>query len=136
MSDLIPVMRAWLDLVALGPAEAWEGRVARDVVIRLPFAPPGVPNELNGFDRAIEVMSGVWSAKERFVWRDVVIRRTEDPELVVTTARSEALMRTGQAYANDYVMLTRIRDGLVVEHVEYFNPLPVLEAYGVRPGAT
>ena len=24
-------------------------------------------------------------------------------------------------------------DGLVVEHAEYFNPLPVLEAYGVNP---
>jgi ketosteroid isomerase-like protein len=133
MTDVIAVMREWLDLVATGPAEAWPGKVAADVVIRLPFAPPGVASELSGFDQAIAALSSVWSAKERFAWRDVVIRRTEDPELLVTTARSEALMRSGQAYANAYVMLTRIRDGKVVEHVEYFNPLPVLEVYGRGP---
>jgi ketosteroid isomerase-like protein len=129
MSDVIGVMREWLELVAKGPAEAWTGRVAPDVKIRLPFAPPGVAGELNGFDAALAGLSGAWAAKETFEWHEVVIRRTEDPELVVTTARSEALLRSGRRYANSYVMLTRIRDGLVVEHSEYFNPLPVLEAY-------
>lgn len=130
MNDVIAVMREWLELAAKGPAEAWAGRVARDVKIRLPFAPPGVETELDGFDAAVAGLSVAWDAKQSFEWRDVVIRRTDDPDLVVTTARTEALLRTGRRYANSYVMLTRIRDGLVVEHVEYFNPLAVLEAYG------
>lgn len=130
MNDVIVVMREWLELAAMGPAEAWAGRVARDVKIRLPFAPPGVATELDGFDAAVAGLSVAWTAKERFEWREVSIRRTDDPELLVTTARAEALLRTGRRYTNSYVMLTRIRDGLVVEHVEYFNPLAVLEAYG------
>jgi ketosteroid isomerase-like protein len=124
------LIREWLDTVATGPAEAWRARAAEDVVVRLPFAPPGVPNELRGLNQAVEALSAVWSAKERFTWHDVVIRRTEDAELFVITARSEALLRSGQHYANSYVILTRLRGGKVVEHVEYFNPLPVIEAFG------
>jgi ketosteroid isomerase-like protein len=130
MSDVKQQIREWLDVVASGPAEAWPDRAAPDVVIRLPFAPPGVNSELRGRAQAIEAMSGVWKLKERFTWCDVVIRQTEDPELFVTTARSEVVMRSGQNYANSYVILTRIRDGKVAEHVEYFNPLPVIEVFG------
>jgi ketosteroid isomerase-like protein len=130
MTDTIALIREWLDIVATGPAEAWRARAAEDLVIRLPFAPPGVQNELRGINQAVEALSAVWSAKERFSWHDVVIRKTEDAELFVTTARSEALLRSGQHYANSYVIMTRLRGGKVVEHVEYFNPLPVIEVFG------
>lgn len=135
MADLTALMRDWLDIVATGPAEAWPERAADDVVIRLPFAPPGVPNELRGASQAVAQLGAVWAAKARFDWRDVVIRRTEDPELVVTTARSEAVMLSGQHYANSYVILTRFRDGKVVEHDEYFNPLPVIAVFGPSASA-
>ena len=134
MTDLTQLMRDWLDIVARGPAEAWPDRVADDVVIRLPFAPPGVSNEMRGQAQAISQLAPVWAAKERFDWRDVVILRTEDPELVVTTGRSEAVLLSGQTYANSYVILTRFRAGKVVEHVEYFNPLPVIEVFRPGPG--
>jgi ketosteroid isomerase-like protein len=127
MTDLIQLTREWLDMVAMGPADAWTGRVADDVLIRLPYAPPGVESELRGFKHARETLSHHWKTKKSFAWRDVVIRKTEDPELVVTTARSEVVLMNGQPYANNYIMLTRIRDGKIVEHVEYFNPLPIME---------
>jgi len=127
MTELERQIREWLDIAAMGPADAWLGKVADDVVIRLPYAPPGVEPELRGFEHARETLGHHWKTKKSFTWHDVVIRRTEDPELVVTTARSEALLVSGQRYANTYIMLTRIRNGKIVEHVEYFNPLPVLE---------
>jgi ketosteroid isomerase-like protein len=128
--DAKRLVRDWLDLVASGPAEAWAGRVAEDVVLRLPFAPPGVAGELRGKAAAIAALSPMWQGNARFDWRDVVVRRTEDAELLLTTARSEVLLRSGASYANSYVMLTRIRAGQVVEHVEHFNPLPVIAAFG------
>ncbi len=130
MTDAITRMREWLDLVATGPAEAWPGNVADEIVIRLPYAPPGVASEIRGIDSAISALSGSWAAKRYFAWHDVVIRKTEDPELLVTTARSEVELISGRHYANNYIMLTRIRDGKILEHTEYFNPLAVIEAYG------
>ena len=127
MADTTVLMRAWLEMVAMGPAEAWNGKVAEDVVIRLPYAPPGVEKELRGFVQARDTLAHHWKTKKSFVWRDVVIRKTDDPELVVTTARSDVVLATGAPYTNDYIMLTRFRDGQVIEHVEYFNPLPIIE---------
>jgi ketosteroid isomerase-like protein len=126
---MINLIREWLDVVSSGPAEAWPAYATDDVTIRLPFAPPGVANELRGRTHAIAALSAHWKTKKSFVWHDVVIRGTDDPELFVTTARSEAVLVSGQDYANSYVILTRLRDGKVAEHVEYFNPLPVIEVF-------
>ena len=136
MTDLAKLMREWLDVVALGPAEAWPGRVAEDVVIRLPFAPPGVPSDIRGRDEAIAHMAPVWAGKRSFDWLDVTILATEEPGLLVTTARSEVVLKSGQPYANSYVILTRFEDGRVVEHIEYFNPLPVMQAFGLAGSRT
>jgi uncharacterized protein len=132
---MIKLIREWLDLVSSGPAERWPTYATDDVVIRLPFAPPGVANELRGRAYAIAALSDLWKAKKSFTWRDVVIRGTDDPGLFVTTARSEAVLMSGQHYANDYVILTRLRDGKVAEHVEFFNPLPVIEVFFRQPAA-
>jgi ketosteroid isomerase-like protein len=123
------LVREWLDIVATGPKDAWLARAAEDIVIRLPFAPPGVANELRGRAQGMEALSAIWKVKESFDWHDVLIRTTEDPELFLVTARSDVLLRSGQHYANSYVMLTRVRGGKIIEHVEYFNPLPVIEAF-------
>lgn len=127
---MIELIREWLDAVSSGPAEAWSTRATPDVVIRLPFAPPGVAQELRGMAQAIAALSAAWKAKASFAWHDVVIRGTDDPQLFVTTARSEAVLLSGRHYANSYVILTRMRDRKVAEHVEYFNPLPVIEVFG------
>jgi ketosteroid isomerase-like protein len=128
-TDSKALMRDWLDIIARGAFDEWPGRVAEDVVLRLPFAPPGVAAELRGLAQVQEVLKSVWSTQESFVWHDVVITRTEDPERVVTTARSEAMFIPGRRYANSYVIFTRFKDAQVVEHTEYFNPLPVMGLY-------
>jgi ketosteroid isomerase-like protein len=128
------LIREWLDALAMGPAEAWRDRVDPDVVIRLPFAPPGVTNELRGLPAALATMSEVWKAKQLFTWHDVVVRTTEEPQLMLTTARSEVQLVSGRLYTNSYVILTVLRGRKVIEHVEYFNPLPVMAAFGPAPG--
>lgn len=128
MTDPVDLVREWLDLCTRGPAAAWDGKVSPEIVIRLPFAPPGVPQEMHGRAQALAAMEPTWV--NRFTWHEVKILRTEDPELLVTTARSEVAMANGKPYENRYVMLTRVRGGQVVEHAEYFNPLPVMEAFG------
>jgi ketosteroid isomerase-like protein len=126
VNDAKALIREWMQITAMGPAEAWVGKASDDVIIRLPYAPPGVTEEVRGFEAAREMLSHHWGNKQRFDWVDVVILATEDPELFVTTARSDVLMDGDVPYGNDYVMITRVRNGQVVEHSEYFNPLPVL----------
>jgi ketosteroid isomerase-like protein len=134
MTDRKQRVREWLDILAMGPAEAWRDRVDPGVLIRLPFAPPGVANELRGIDAALAAMSDVWKTKQSFTWHDVVIRTTEDPQLLLTTARSEVHLDSGRLYVNSYVILTSFHHEKVIEHVEYFNPLPIVAAFGLAAG--
>jgi len=126
MTDVVELARAWLDSFPEGDFDTFPGEVAADFVLRLPFVPAGVPTEFRGRETARAALAGSAAGRSRLVFSDVVILRTEDPELVVTTARGAATMADGRAYRNDYIMLTRIRDGVVLEHVEYLNPLAVM----------
>jgi ketosteroid isomerase-like protein len=127
MTDVVELMRAWLEVFGEGEFDAFPGKVSPDFVLRLPFVPPGVASEIRGRDATQRVLQASAERRSRLVFEDVVIRRTEDPELVVTTARAEAKLANGRTYRNEYVMLTRIRDGTVLEHVEYLNPLALME---------
>lgn len=128
MSELKAMAQRWHDMVATGEFAAWSEIVDPAFVLRMPYAPPGVPEELHGLD-ARDALTRSREGQERFEWKDVVVTATEDPELLVTTARSEVLLKGGGTYANRYVMLTRFRDGKVFDHTEFFNPLPIIEMF-------
>lgn len=128
MTDIVQLTRAWLEAFPEGDFDAFPGEVAADFVLRLPFVPAGVPNEFVGREATQAALAGSAQNRGKLVFSDVVIRRTEDPELVLTTASGEARMNNGRIYRNEYIMLTRIRDGTVLEHVEYLNPLAVMES--------
>jgi ketosteroid isomerase-like protein len=130
MTDIVELMRAWLDTFGEGEFDAFPGKVSPDFVLRLPFVPAGVPNEIRGRETVRERLASTAKARSKLIFHDVTILRTEDPELLVTTARGEATMASGKPYRNSYVMLTRIRGDEVLEHTEYLNPLAVLEAMG------
>jgi ketosteroid isomerase-like protein len=129
VTDIVELMRVWLEVFAEGDFESFPGEVSPDFVLQLPFAPPGVPTEIRGREAVRETLRASSTRRSKLVFEDVVILRTEDPELVVTTARAEAKLSSGGIYRNRYVMLTRIRDRMVLQHVEYLNPLAVMESF-------
>lgn len=128
MTDIVTYAEEWLKILPDGDFDAFSGTVAEDFVLRLPFVPSGVPNEFRGRDIAQAALRGSAKSRSPLVFTDKIIRRTEDRDLVVTTARAEATMANGKPYRNEYVMLTRIRDGVVLEHTEYLNPLAIMDA--------
>ena len=128
MPDIAEFARAWLNCFAEGDFDAFPGTVAEDFVLRLPFVPAGVPCEFKGRETARAALAGSAKGRSKLAFSDVRILRTEDPDLVITTADAEAVMESGKPYRNSYVMLTRIRNGVVLEHVEYLNPLAIMDA--------
>jgi uncharacterized protein len=128
MPDDLALLREWLEVLPEGRFDAFSGKIADDFVLRLPFPPPGVPGEFIGRDTVMAVMQRTAAGRGPIAFSDLVCRRTDDPEQFMTTCRGEALMNSGKTYRNNYLMLTRIRDGVVLEHIEYLNPLAVMEA--------
>ena len=127
MTDRKAIVRRWLDVGALGPAEEWHELCSKDLVVRFPYAPPPVQRELKGLDAALATCSAHWGNMARFEWRDVQIHATDDPDLYMATARSETETVGGYPYGNHYVLMTRFKDGKIVEHVEWFDPALVIK---------
>lgn len=130
MTDNLALVHQWLKVMPEGRFDALPGKVAEQFVLRLPFAPPGVPEEFRGRAAAQAALSG--SAKNRapLVFTDLVVLRTEDPDLYVATANASTTMGNGKPYANSYVIFVRLEGGQIAEHTEYLNPLKVIEAMG------
>lgn len=135
MTDIVELTRAWLEVVPGGDFDAFPGKVAPDFVMRVPFVPPGIPTEFRGRDTARKALADAARNRSKIVFSNVNILRTEDPELVVTTCDGQATMASGREYRNSYVLFTRIKDGVVLEHVEYLNPLAVMRAFTPEPAA-
>jgi ketosteroid isomerase-like protein len=126
MSDDLALLREFLDCLPEGRFDAFSGKIAEDFALRLPYPPPGVPGEFVGREVVRERLATTAKGRSPIQFSDLVLRRTDDPELFVTTGKGQARMNNGKDYRNSYVMFTRIRDGVVLEHIEYLNPLAVM----------
>ena len=130
ITDIVALARKWLEVLPEGEFDQLPGQIAPELVLRLPYAPPGVPTEFRGRDVVQQAMSASATSRSRLELDNLMLLRTEDPELLVATATGGAAMNSGKVYRNSYVIFVRIRDGRVIEHTEYLDPLRVMEAWG------
>ena len=130
ITDIVALARKWLEVLPEGEFDQLPGQIASDLVLRLPYAPPGVPTEFRGRDVVQQAMSASATSRSRLELDNLMLLRTEDPELLVATATGGAAMNSGKVYRNSYVIFVRIRQGQVIEHTEYLDPLRVMEAWG------
>jgi ketosteroid isomerase-like protein len=129
ITDMIELAHKWLEILPEGEFDQLPGQIADNFVLRLPYAPPGIPSEFVGRDVAQAALSSSAKNRSRLVLENIKLLRTEDPELLVATANGGATMGNGKVYRNSYVIFIRIRDGMVIEHTEYLNPMKVIEAF-------
>lgn len=122
------VVHAWLDILARGAVDEWETVTDAELSMEVAFM-PGNTGPVIGRDANRAIVGEFWKAWKAFSFHDVAVHATRDPELVFATARSQAETAWGAPYANTYVFRTRLRDGKIVEHTEFFNALPVLEVF-------
>ncbi|MER6947567.1 nuclear transport factor 2 family protein [Nonomuraea sp. NPDC000554] len=111
------------------------GLYAPDVVIEIPFAPPGVPTRATGRDHLrarLEAVAGAW----RFDRADAIdLRETADPDVVVAEYTLHgSVTATGTRFSLTYVVIITVRDGLIVHSRDYGNPLAAAELLREVPG--
>lgn len=120
----------WLAILAAGELDSWDGIAGPDLVMDVPFAPPPMGGVMTGAAACKAAVGQLWSTMASFEFHDVKIFATAEAGVVFATARSAATTTWGREYQNNYVFQIELRDGLIVRHTEYFNPLPVLEVFG------
>ncbi len=97
---------------------------APDAVIEIPFAPDGIPTVTRGRETMRARMEAAASLFALDSVTDVTLHETTDPEVIVAEYRLNGhLTASGKQFSLTYVMITRVRDGLIVSSRDYGNPL-------------
>jgi ketosteroid isomerase-like protein len=95
-----------------------------DVVIENPFAPQEFPGVARGRERIREQMkvnAGLWRFDRV---EQIGLHETADPEVVVVEYRVHGRISAGEEpFVLSFVMVIRVRDGLIVTSRDYSNPL-------------
>lgn len=125
----------FLAVVAGGTPDEMADLYAEDSVIEMPFGPrPGVPIRFEGREgpdghraRFANFLPSV-----RVTGIDLVeLHETGDPEVVIVEYDYHAVaVPTGRSFTNRYIMVVRVRDGLIVSSRDYANPLGSAAAFG------
>jgi uncharacterized protein len=103
---------------------------ADDALFEFPFAPPGMACRARGrgeIDRHLASLA-------EFALDDVspaTVRWIEGRDTVVLEFEARGRnTRTGAAYDQRYVSVIELKDGRITLYRDYWNPLPVLAAFG------
>lgn len=100
-----------------------------DGVQEMPFSPPGFPRRLEGREAiANQYRSLPESYRGMRFPREILAM--EDPARFVVRYTGSIELKAGGRYDNSYVGLFTLRDGKVVEFVEYFDPIILRDAFG------
>lgn len=127
------LLSAHLDLLGTD-MERWLGLLADDAVVELPYAASlGVPARLEGLPAIRRYYLETIKSFEGLTFSGARYHRTVDPEVALIEVHGSATIRpTGRRYEQDYVILVKVRDGRVVLHREYWNPIPAIAAFGLE----
>lgn len=92
------------------------------VMMKFPYMIDGYPKELHGRTQCEGFFSSIVGIFSQIRWVKRDVYSTSDPELAMAIAESAMVMSDGGTYANEYVLLLRVRDGKIVEYCEHFDP--------------
>lgn len=116
-----------------GEAVVFGDLFAADGVLRYPFAPPGMPRELEGRD-TIREYHGAASDRRSLLeieGVDMIVRDTDDPEVVVVEIEHHGHSHgTGGPYRFRALGIVRVRDGEIVEYDDYMDPIAMAALLG------
>lgn len=93
---------------------------AEDVVVELPFTPPGAPRLTRGREELRSRFKAAGALRRLVKADNVVVHETSDPAVLVTEFDlHNEWLADGSAFVSSYVMVLTVRDGEIVESRDY-----------------
>lgn len=126
-ATVVETFFATLEAMDIGAfLEVW----AEDGVQIMPFSPQGFPKRLEG---KAAIHDQYRSLPENFASMRFprTFTATEVPGQILVRYTGEIELKQGGRYDNTYVGLFTVRDGKIVEFVEYFDPIVLVQAFGI-----
>jgi uncharacterized protein len=113
--------------------EEFSSLFAADGVLAWPFPMPGVPAEIRGRRAIRACLYAVQRLRQEFVVEnvDVVIRETDDPEVVIIEMTQHGQSRVVNSPCRlTTLSVVRVRDGEIVRYDNYVNPIGAATLHG------
>jgi len=125
------VVRAYLDAVSAPDIPAVQDTFHPEIVLRIPYAPPGIPQVVEGKEAADPWFAGLPDLLAPMNFADHDIRAlAEEGEYVAEYTSDSRVLTTGRPYRNTYISRFTVRDGLIVRLAEHFDNLALVVALG------
>lgn len=123
---LIAATRAF----AAGDVDGWLAYAHDDIVLELPYAPPGAPSRVAGKAAVADYLRAVPAGID-FRQMDFTVHQTVAPETAVIEWTAAGVVKaTGAAYEMTYVVILTLQDGLMRTYRDYWNPLVLQNTLG------
>ncbi|MEU4560521.1 nuclear transport factor 2 family protein [Actinoplanes sp. NPDC023936] len=122
-----------LRLVSSGRIDEWVALFAPDATLEFPYAPTGVPSQVQGHAALVAHMNNFPKTFDvQFV--DLVFHETADPATAIAEFRSTGrAVPTGKPYEQTCISVVHTDEaGRITRYVDYWNPLVAIEA--LNPG--
>lgn len=126
------IVQAFFERLEAFDIEGFVALFAPDGRQSMPFSPAGFPTRLEGRDAIRNQYRGLPENFTSMRFPDRVVRDLADPTMFVATYRGSIALKSGGRYDNTYIGLFTVRDGQIVEFVEYFNPITLQDAFGAQ----
>jgi uncharacterized protein len=115
--------------------EAWADLLAEDAIVEFPYASAlGAPQRLEGKEAIYNHVQAAIAQMQNLTFTNIRKYLTLNPNVLLAEVHGEAVIATTRRhYQQDYVMRMETKDGKIVHYREYWNPAPVMDAWGDTP---
>lgn len=114
-----------------GDVDGWLALAHDDIVLELPYAPPGNPDRVEGKAAVAEYLRAVPAGIDFEAITNLQVFQTLAPETAVIEWSTKGRIKaTGAPYEMSYVVILTLKDGLMHTYRDYWNPLVLVDAMG------
>jgi uncharacterized protein len=125
------VVRAYLDAVGALDVDAIVATFHDDIVVHIPYAPPGIPRVVEGKPAAADWFAGLPAFVAPMKFADYDIQPLQAPgEYVAEYTSDSTVLPTGLPYSNHYISRFTIKDGKIIRLSEHFDAAALITAMG------
>lgn len=130
--EAVDVVRSVLELAGAMDVDAIGEHLADDIVMALPYAPPGFATVHDGKGAVMKFQRAAARDFSSFTMAIDRILATTDPRIIVAEHHSDGVTaRTGRRYRNRYCTIFELDDDDRIRRwTEYYDPAVVIDAFG------
>lgn len=130
-SSAAELLRHSIDTFFSKDMAAWAALCADNVVVEFPFAPDAASQRIEGRQAIYEYLRHYPDIIDVQSIPTLHIHETSDPAVAIAEwSVSGRVIANGNPYEMRYATFLTVRDGLIVNYREYWNPMAFLAALG------